>query len=161
MEEIDGRIIILILFVVVSAIKWLLEKVKGKGEQQHGISESLEDIYEEFREEIRQRQTTVQQPAPSPPPLPQAPPPLVQHPQHAQQRPQPQQVSLPKKAQVRQLTAEEKAAAARFQQLSSGKRRRRSKPQTSVHALLSSPQSARQAIVLTEILGKPKSMQDA
>ncbi len=158
MEDIDGRIIILILFVVISAIKWVIEKMKGKGDQPHEVSESLEDIYENFREEIQQRQTTVQQEQPvhSPPPLPQSPPPVVQHAQHVQ--PQATQVSLPKK---RTLTPEEQAAAARFQQLSSGKRKRRNSPKTSIRSLLSSPKAAQQAIVLSEILGKPKSMQDA
>ncbi len=158
MEDIDGRIIILILFVVISAIKWVIEKMKGKGDQPHEVSESLEDIYEDFREEIRQRQTTVQQEQPvhSPPPLPQSPPPIVQHAQHTQ--PQAARVSPPKK---RTLTPEEQAAAARFQQLSTVKRNRRNSPKTSVRGLLSSPQSTQQAIVLMEILGKPKSMQDA
>ncbi|MEJ6572403.1 MAG: hypothetical protein QNL01_02615 [Akkermansiaceae bacterium] len=158
MEELDGRLIILILFVVISAIKWVIEKMKGKGDQPHEVSESLEDIYEDFREEIRQRQTTVQQeqPVQSPPPIAQSPPPIVQHAQHTQ--PQAKQFSPPKK---RTLTSEEQAAAARFQQLSSGKRKRRNSPKTSIRGLLSSPKAAQQAIVLSEILGKPKSMQDA
>lgn len=150
--------VILIVFVVISAIKWLMERIKNKGDQTHEVSESLEDIYEDFREEIRQRQTTVKQEEPvhAPPPLPQSPPPIVQHAQHTQ--PIATQVSLPKK---RTLTPEEQAAAARFQQLSTVKRKRHSSPKNSIRGLLSSPQSTQQAIVLMEVLGKPKSMQDA
>lgn len=160
MEEIDGRIIILILFVVISAIKWFIEKFKGQDGSPHEVSESLEDIYENFREEIRDRQTTVQQeqPANSPPPLPQTPAPVAQKVQTLS--PQATQFSLLQRPKKPTLTAEEKAAAARFQQLTKRKRRRRSSRQTSVRSLLSSPQSAQQAIILMEILGKPKSLQD-
>ena len=58
--EINGQLITLIIFVVIGGIQWLLKKVKGQ-ERNVDASESLEGIYEEFREEIRQRQTTVQQ----------------------------------------------------------------------------------------------------
>jgi len=71
--EIDGQVIVLILFVVISGIQWLIKKVQGKG-QEHEISESLEDIYDDFREEIIQRQTTIQQ-ANQPEMIIQAPPP--------------------------------------------------------------------------------------
>ena len=157
MEHLDGRVIILILFVVISAVKWLIEKFKNQGEQPDEGSESLEDIYDNFREEIRQRQTTPQQQQAthSPPPIPQSQP-VVQH----VQKPQPTQVSLPKKPKKRTLSSEDQEAVARFQQHST-RRRRQNRPQTSVHALLSNPHSTRQAIILTEILGKPKSMQDA
>lgn len=152
--EINGQIVILILFVVISAIKWAIEKFKGEHGTPPETSETLEDIYDNFREDILQRQTTVQQPTYSPPPIPQSPPPV-----------QPTQVALPqprpKKVQPTSLSAEEQAAAVRFQQLSSGQRKKRKSPQASIHSLLSTPQSARQAIILQEILGKPKSMQDA
>ena len=52
MEGIDGQVIFLILFVVIGAIKWILEKIKGP-EEPHDISDTLEDLYEDFREEIR------------------------------------------------------------------------------------------------------------
>ena len=57
------------------------------------------------------------------------------------------------------VSAEQKAAASRFEQLSSGKSKQ--SPQSYVRALLSNPQSTRQAIILTEILGKPKSLQSS
>ena len=61
-EGIDGRIIMLILFVVISGVKWFIENVKKRGQQPHETSESLEEIYDDFREEIRNRQTKVRQP---------------------------------------------------------------------------------------------------
>ena len=155
MEHLDGRIIILILFVVFSAIRWFFEKVK-RGDQPHDVSESLEDIYENFREEIRQRQTTVQQEAPSqaqaPPPLPQTPPPR-------QAVPKPVEVYQPQKVTQPKLSAEEKAALARLQKQSTPQRKRVAGARTSIRDLLASPHSTRQAIILHEILGEPKSMQ--
>lgn len=159
MEEIDGRIIILILFVVISAIKWFIEKVKGPSQEQHDISESIEDIYEDFRDEIRQRQTrTVGQEQPvgrvsAPPPLPPSP---VTTP-----RPQtePIKYTFPQKPRKVSLSAEQQAAAARFQQRALS--RRKPSAQGYVRTLLSNPHSTRQAIILAEILGKPKSLQNS
>jgi hypothetical protein len=162
MEDIDGRIIILILFVVISAFKWLVEKIKTQGDQPHDASESLEDIYEDFREEIRQRQTTVQQQQPS---QTQAPPPLPQAPSAPRQSiRQSAQPSLPSRRKKVTISAEQQAAAARFEQLTAHKNTHRNVHRganKAIRTLLSTPHSTRQAIILHEILGKPKSMQDA
>ena len=156
MEEIDGRVIILILFVVISAFKWLVEKIKGPvapPSEEHEISKSIENLYDDFREEIRHRQTKTQRPEqPTPPPLPPTPAPTPQA-----QAPPIQQASTKKPANVI-LSDEQKAAAARFQQRSTSKPK--TSPQSYVKTLLSSPQATRQAIILTEILGKPKSLQN-
>jgi type IV secretory pathway VirB10-like protein len=159
MENIDGRIIILILFVVISAINWFIQKLKGPQPHEHEISESIEDLYEDFRDEIRQRQTrTVEQtervshtPAPAPPPLPQ---PTVST---VRQTPAPAQPSMWQKPHKATLSPEQQAAAARFQQHAS--RSRKPSAQSYVRELLSKPSSTRQAIILAEILGKPKSLQ--
>ena len=157
MEDFDGRIIMLILFVVISAIKWFMEKIKTQGQEPHETSESLEEIYDDFREEIRQRQTEVQHPQDiftphhhefgqqSPPPLP----PAVEY--------QPEPIPEPRKVRKPKLSVQEKAALARLQQRSSAKKTQRA--HSSLRELLASPQSAQQAIVLHEILGQPKSMQ--
>lgn len=148
----DERIIFLVLFVVIGAVKWLLEKIRGT-DQAHDVSESLEEMYEDFRDEIRERQTEVQQPAP--PPLPQA---AVPEPVHVPSTPPAS--ALPEHFQVRhtELSAEEKIALERVQKHGrSGKRRH--KVTGSVRDMLSSPASARQAVVLKEILGEPRSMQ--
>ncbi len=141
--EIDGQVIVLIIFVLISAVKWLMEKIRG--EQPLGTTEELEDIYEEFREEIRHRQTATHQ-QPTPPPIPQAPPPATRPAERF------------KKPRKPKLSAEEKAALARYQQRTSGTRTHKPNSRTPIQNLLSTPNSARQAIILTEILGKPKSL---
>ena len=188
-ENIDGRVILLILFVVISAVKWLIEKIQTKDQaaEQEEPPDNLETLYDEYRDEIRQRQTELQrrQAAQTPPPIPvqtpaQAParaparppasPPVAAPapPAYAQRQSTPisAPVSTPAskaqpapsfKPRKTTVSAEQQAAASRFEQLSSGKSK--PSPQSYVRTLLSNPQSTRQAIILTEILGKPKSLQ--
>lgn len=169
MQEIDGRVILLILFVVISAVKWLVEKIKSSDQESETDStpSNLEALYEEFRDEIRQRQTRLekkQQLQPSPPapqqaqPRPAPPAPITQpiQPAPAPAARAAEPLSPPKPVKT-VLTAEQRAAASRFAQRST--LQRRPVVQTHVRSLLSRPQSARQAIILAEILGKPKSMQ--
>lgn len=160
MENIDGQVIMLILFVVISGIKWFMEQAK-KRNKPHETSESLEEIYDDFRDEIRRRQTEVQLPeqlfvsepahTPAPPPLPTA----------TEYRPDP----LPPQRIVNKpkLSAQEKKALARLQQQSSAQPTRVIQRQrhASLRQMLGRPQTARQAIVLHEILAKPRSMQAA
>lgn len=189
MPDIDGRVILLILFVVISAVKWLIEKIQTKDQaaEQEEPPGNLETLYDEYRDEIRQRQTELQrrQAAQTPPPIPVQTP--AQAPARAPARPPaspPMAASAPSAYALRQSTpisapvstpaskaqpapsfkprkttvsAEQQAAASRFEQLSSGKSK--PSPQSYVRTLLSNPQSTRQAIILTEILGKPKSLQ--
>ncbi len=189
MPDIDGRVILLILFVVISAVKWLIEKIQTKDQaaEQEEPPDNLETLYDEYRDEIRQRQTELQrrQAAQTPPPIPvqtpaQAParaparppasPPVAAPapPAYAQRQSTPisAPVSTPAskaqpapsfKPRKTTVSAEQQAAASRFEQLSSGKSK--PSPQSYVRTLLSNPQSTRQAIILTEILGKPKSLQ--
>ena len=154
MQEIDGRVILLILFVVVSAVKWLAEKIKTsdktwEGEEPPGAAENL---YEQFRDEIRQRQTRLQRKEPVQTPL--SPPPA--HPQAAKPVARNVQPAPSHQASRTVVTPEQMAAASRFEQHLT--RQRKPSAQKYVRALLSSPQSARQAIILAEILGKPKSL---
>lgn len=172
MQEIDGRVILLILFVVISAVKWLAEKIKSSDQEaeENKGPDNLKALYEEFRDEIRQRQTRLEKKQHTQPPAaapeqtqsfhapPAAPAPLPQ-PVHrvstaADRITQPAKPYKPAKTIV---TAEQRAAASRFAQRTASKRK--PSAQTYVRALLSNPQSARQAIILAEILGKPKSMQ--
>ena len=87
MPDIDGRVILLILFVVISAVKWLIEKIQTKDQaaEQEEPPDNLETLYDEYRDEIRQRQTELQrrQAAQTPPPIP------VQTPAQAPARPRP------------------------------------------------------------------------
>ena len=158
--ELDGQVIVLILFVVISGIQWLFKKMKGSG-QQHDISESLEDIYDDFREEIRQRQTTIQQA--EPPPIPQTIPVSTSTP------PTPQavhyeepQVTSSTRTSKPELSPEEQEAVQRFEQLTKKERRSgRSNAAISARDLLTNPQSARQAVILQEVFAKPKSLQNS
>ncbi|NWK56047.1 hypothetical protein HW115_10525 [Verrucomicrobiaceae bacterium N1E253] len=159
--EFDGQLIFLLLFVLISGIKWFVEQVKNKGQKPHDVSEDLEEIYDDFREQIRRRQTELQDPIEeqvphharenTPPPLPVAAP--VQQEYIPDPLPQVRKVKRP------QLSAAEQAALANLQQRSRSGRNTRSKGQQNIRDLLSSPQSAQQAILLHEILGKPKSLQ--
>lgn len=157
-EGFDGRIIMLILFVVISAVKWFMEKIKKQGQEPHETSESLEEIYDDFREEIRKRQTEVQHPQDiftphhhkfgqqSPPPLP----PEVEY--------QPEPIPEPRTVRKPRLSLQEKAALKKLQQRNALKKRQRThRRHSSLRELLASPRSARQAIVLHEVLGQPKS----
>ena len=162
MENLDGQVIMLILFVLISGIKWFIEQAK-KRNQPHETSESLEEIYDDFREEIRRRQTSIQHPeelfasepthTPTPPPLPTAPA-VTEH------RPTPRPHKFT--ANKPQLTHQEKAALASIQQQSIAQPTRHVQRQrhAPLRQMLGSPQTARQAIVLHEILGKPRSMQE-
>ncbi|MDG1358473.1 MAG: hypothetical protein P8P36_09795, partial [Akkermansiaceae bacterium] len=134
---------------------------------------------EEYREEIRQRQTKLQKKPPTQtPPAPPAPPALpvsvtpqpqrahdayrqpsqqrpataLERPVHAKQSAAP--VYTPRKTVV---SAEQRAAASKFERSSSNQRK--PSAQNYVRTLLSNPESTRQAIILSEILGKPKSVQ--
>ena len=176
MPEINGHVILLIIFVVISAVKWLIEKIKSNDETWEGEEPpgAIENLYEQYRDEIRNRQTKLkkkqqaqaQAQAQTPPPLPSAPPPRqapewipAPTPQPAIQTapPVPQQTpSYQRRKTV--VTAEQQAAASRFAQRSRSPRQ--PSAQQYVRKLLSSPQSTRQAIILAEILGKPKSLQN-
>ena len=178
-ENIDGRVILLILFVVISAVKWLIEKIQANDQaaEQEEPTDNLETLYDEYRDEIRQRQTKLEkkQATQTPPPIPvqaptrppvaaPAPPVYTQRQSTSMGAPVSTPVNMAQPApsfKPRQTTvsAEQKAAASRFEQLSSGKSKQ--SPQSYVRALLSNPQSTRQAIILTEILGKPKSLQSS
>ena len=184
MPEIDGRVILLIVFVTISAVKWLMEKIQGgnQPEPEEEPNSNMENLYEQYREEIRQRQTKLQKkpptptpPAPPPPPAPPALPvsatPQPQRSPDAYRQPNQQRpaTSLERPVNAKQsaapvytprktvVSAEQRAAASRFERSSSS--RRKPSAQNYVRTLLSTPESSRQAIILSEILGKPKSIQ--
>ena len=174
MQEIDGRVILLILFVVVSAVRWLAEKIKNNdrsSDNEERTPSNLETLYEEFRDEIRQRQTRLQKKQPverSAPATtvtqsqrrPELPAPSVSSPPTTYSQAPATATTQPAKTYKpvnTVLTDEQRAAASRFAQRSTSKRKPTA--QTYVRSLLSNPQSARQAVILSEILGKPKSMQ--
>lgn len=185
-EDFNFNIVIVIIFLLMGVIRWLKESFsRGKGTQEREHWEeydyeeradqvkpqpsSLEDLYEQARREILDRQNRN---APQPevieeklsgyrtPAPPAAPPPLpgkarVNKPPVTFKESKP--VALPQVNRAT-LSAEEEKALAAFQELSSKKRKKTTPTGSKVSDLLSSPSAARDAIVLTEILGTPKGL---
>ena len=175
--DINFNLIIVIVFLVMGAIRWVLENLAGKKnpppepqeweefdyekEEQASRGGSIKDLYEEARREILERQNS---PAPEPVVVPtqrreNAPPPL---PAKARiNRPSPPAAPAApekKKVQRRPVTEQQAKAAAAFEQHSKEDKRAANVAASSsrVRKLLASPTAARDAIVLAEILGKPK-----
>ncbi|MDB4353935.1 hypothetical protein N9Z02_01385 [Akkermansiaceae bacterium] len=155
----DPQVILVIIMVVFAGIKALLEKIKGEeydpdlDPEQH--PEDLEALYQEQLREQREMILRRQQKGLSPPPLPDPP---VKIPE-----PTPEPTPATREV-VRQpvLSAAEKQALANLKKASSMPTRATSPPlgtaRTRARRVLSSPYAARDAIVLSEILGKPKSL---
>ncbi|MGJ8676178.1 MAG: hypothetical protein ACSHX0_01540 [Akkermansiaceae bacterium] len=174
MEDFDFRIVVMVLFVVISAIQWMGKKMKKGGSldlppsndseysEQSTNSGSLEDIYDQYREQIRKQQTNVEEEESTPIAIASTPPPLPPERVKAEAM---THVQAPRfqSARQTQLTLEQKEAAARFEKNTIGstqKRQKTSKDIISVRELLSHPASAKKAVILTEILSTPKSMRE-
>jgi hypothetical protein len=186
MFGIPEEAIFVIVFLVIGAIRWIAENIAKKNSgPQHGewdeeegyhpggsTAHSLEDLYEKARQEIRQRQSGPATPeqvreklheyqASAPPPLPPAQP----TPPKIQKTPAPSIENNPyqlKKVDRPKLTAEQKRALANYekhtkqsQETPSGDAARTASG-VRIREMLQSPQAARDAIILSEILGKPK-----
>ena len=167
--EFDFRFIVLVLFVVISAIQWIMKRLNPPKEDLENLfqetfqepSPSIENIYEKYREQIRKRQTTAHQTNSNdaPPPMPM---------DEVKPEPEPIQKSIETevspyetKQSLPSLSDEELAAASRMQNTrqKTSTKRKTTQGDSSLQELLTSPASARQAIILTEVLGKPKSLQ--
>ena len=168
-ENIPGQFILIIVAMVIGGIQWLVERIRknARGEDDSSARSELEDLYEDAREEISERQarqypteqelqdrfggqqirtvTPAIPPAipgvPTPPPIPGSLPPR-RTPAARPSLSQAEQDAL-KRLQARQAKGGARSA-------------RRSRSQSRVRKLLASPSSARDAIVLSEILGPPK-----
>ena len=163
---VDGQVIIVIIALIGAAIKAIIEKVQaaknpGRDFPEHEGEDYSDDAFEAYREEIVARQTQLQEP--TPPPLPVPTPPSLP-PVKGTRPPTP----LPPAASGRVplpivrkpvLSTAEKAALQRVSEsgsLSPRQRRRESSGSNKgIRALLSTPQAARQAIILREVLGPP------
>lgn len=171
MELFDNpQAIILLVFMVIAALKFIGENLKGKKEDE---TQSLADLYDDSREEILERQQGASPPPPlqkqAPEPLsildflgapagsrpeeePSPPPPL---PGTSAAPPLP---STPKPKPT--LSAAEKEALKRVEEGQAGIiRPRRSNRRRPIRELLATPAAARDAIVLREILGPPRGQQ--
>lgn len=182
MDDLNLNLVIIIVFLVIGAIRWVIENILGKKKPPQSESweeydyeerdydkpqtNSIEDLYEEARREILDRQnrnvpqpevieqklSEYRSPSSGPPPIPvpgkariNRPPPV--------EKAEPRRQLAPKKTVV---TEEQKKAAAAFQQMGKKEQRASTRKASRVRELLASPEAARDAIVLAEILGKPK-----
>ena len=158
--DIPPIVIYALVAMVIAAIQKLSEMGKNKRGNQDAdaaASSEFEDLYEEARREINEQQTDLPEPPPlttrrkNPVALPpsretHAPPPLPNW-QRTVTRPT--------------LSRAEQAALARFQAQPKQSNRRSQAERSRVRDILSSPSSARDAIVLSEILGTPTSLKKA
>ena len=170
MPDIDPNALIILVIMIIGGLKGMIERIKGPQENQFEEYEDqgtpFQDLYEEARREIQQRQgyeeheqesrPVIFEPLSQPPPAP-VPPPLPTAAKPVKRQPEPEPYQL-KQVKRQKLTAAEQAALERLQAegMQSRRRRRRAAGGNTVRSLLSTPGSARSAIVLREILGPPK-----
>ena len=169
LDDLNPQVIIVLVAMLAGGVKWLLEKARETGEDQSADPSEFEDLYEEARLEILDRQAKVTPtseevagklgPAqvvrpPVIPPQRSVPPPVpdqpIHRPQPTPQQFQPQQVKRPT------LTAAEQEALARFQAVGTAPPPTQRRSNSRVRQLLSSRSSVRDAVILSEILGAPK-----
>lgn len=154
----NPQIYIVIAFMVIGGVRWILEQINGAGKQPDATEDEddpyadSEDLYEEARREIIARQHQLPQPS-APPPIPI---PLVV---------QPSTPSAPplsdwnRSVKAPPLSATERVALAKFQVHPGASSRHTPQRRTTgsrIKTLLATPSSARDAILLSEILGPPK-----
>lgn len=183
MPDLDPQVIIIFIVMIVGAVRWVLEKVTKPSEREPSETEdtTLEDFFEQQRLAILARQrrklaetdgtTEPVRGSQGPPPVPGAapsavpasratPPPApgLMRPERAQTQERKQRVEKQVRRPV--LSKAEQEALARVQKgREIGGVRRRTSRRAGSHSvvdLLNNPQSARDAILLTEVLGKPK-----
>lgn len=167
------QIIIVVIIMVVGAIRWFIENVVQKGKQPEDEADggTLEDLYEEARREILDRQARMYPENEESPetdfipeqefrPIPRStPPPLPE------KKPTPAASFYPTfkatdTVDKPALSAAEQAALDRVQEreilLRSNRSKRRSGSTSGIRAMLATPQATRKAVLLREILGPPK-----
>ena len=176
-ENIPGQFILIIVAMVIGGIQWLVERIRknARGEDDSSARSELEDLYEDAREEIFERQARqypteaelqerfggeqirtvppVVPPAIAEPAVPtyaraSTPPPIPGA------QPPPSVGSIRPTLSQAEQDALERLQARRAQ--AGSKSGGRSPGESRVRELLASPESTRDAIVLREILGPPK-----
>lgn len=170
-DDLNPNVIIVLVVMVVGAVRWVIEQLKGTNQNKdEGPTSEFEDLYEEARLEILDRQARISPdseevsrhlgPAtglhppgiPTPRPLVTSPPPIPL----TASPPPIRKAAAP--AKKRALSKEEKAALAAVEARTSKVtlRRKRSSTSANIRRLLASPSTAQDAIVLADILGPPK-----
>lgn len=158
--------IIFLIVAIFSFVKWLYENISGKKKEDADTDEDLESIYEQYREEIRERQTQLIQPTPevssqAPPPLPASPPaqssvaqPAKPAPKSAELTPQ---APLFRQEDIERLRNKKAQAAYTIQGDTPSSRPERKT--RSLRSELQKKNSLRKAILLREIIEPPKALQ--
>lgn len=160
-SDIPGQGIVFIIVIIFSFLKWLYTSLTNKPSDQQGTPEGLEDLYEQYREGIQQRQTV----APPQPATPEAAPPVL--PPELKKEPAPKKfesvTSLAySQDDIRQARLLKKSVALASPKVKSTVKKSEHRPSTkSLRKQLRSNQSLRNAIVLKEVLGSPKALKDS
>lgn len=181
MDNLPDNAIFILVFLAIGAVRWFIERAGNKNQppppehwEEYDYEEradqvtprgGLQDLYEEARLEILDRQNR-QLPDPTdlggsplaPPPLPPIAPPKTVAPAA---KPAKKEADAPyqlKKVRRPTLTAAEQQALVNLEQMGHQKAPL-SESNNRIRKILSDPTSARDAIILSEILGKPKSAQ--
>lgn len=174
--EIEPQAIIILVVMIIGAIRWFLENVRKKSEPEEDETSPFEDLYEEARREIQQRQAreypteeemertlyegSREAQVVTAPPSPAIPPPLPPQLQPSITTAPGIDYNSPPSRPTAELSAAEQQALDRWNAGGTpSSRRRRSRGRSKVRDLLATPSSARDAIVLREILGPPKGME--
>ncbi len=150
-SDFPAEVIVFLIVIIFSFLKWLFSALIGTKNQKEE-SNSLEDLYEHYREKIIQRQS-------SPPPLPPEAQPVSAL---AQPEPPAPIVSKPTKPRystedierARRQSPSNKSAYARPSEMAEAKKQPRSKKP--LHKMLRNKNSLRQALLAKQILSPPK-----
>ena len=156
LKQLDPQAILVLLMVIFAAIKAFFEKRKNGGAEEVLGEETGPDLYQAYEEELARPQSDLQieiSPPTSPPRLSVA----VSFSSRKATPPPP----LPSAPVLPKLSAAEKQALEALKaRKKAGVRKARNSTKSRVYRHLSSPTAAREALLLAEILGPPKAMQD-
>ena len=167
-SDISGQGIVFIIVIIFSFLKWLYQNLTNKSSgTEREDSEELESLYEQYREEIQQRQAVVTPPplqptertpvtessfSATPPTLPNAPTDLDPHTSVAYSQDDIERARLLK---------ESVALASPHAHFGAKKKKTKQLPIGSLKQQLRHKKSLRNALVLQEILSPPKALQDS
>ncbi|MDG1149598.1 MAG: hypothetical protein P8Q54_01010 [Akkermansiaceae bacterium] len=160
LKQLDPQAILVLLMVIFAAIKAFFEKRK-KGDGKEILGEETDpDLYQAYEEELARQRRDLQIEISPPTSSQTSPPPLslaVPFSTREATPPPP----LPSTPVIPKLSIAEKQAleALKARKMASVRKARNS-TKSRVYRHLSSPTAAREALLLAEILGPPKAMQD-
>jgi hypothetical protein len=155
LEQLDPQAILVLLAVIFAAVKAFFEQKKKVATEKSVGEETDFDPFEAYEEELARQRKALEveiSPPTIPPPLTETTPPLTNT------TPPP---PLPSNPVGPRLSAAEKQALANLN-LKSKKHSKKTKDSTRsrVYRHLSSPTAAREALLLAEVLGPPKALQN-